>query len=279
VGDGSATWEPGSESSLTDLECPNPLRQLRLVGSPVREGTRALRVSVSPQDVWSNGTVRCLLANYGDGVRAGDDVLFEFSLFVPRAGISENLIWELHQPASLYSLDGCGLAPLALVTDGGALTFRIATGDCVVGRGMTTFEPNLRIPGLDPYPRGQWIDLRLRIRFSESPDGIVEVWTRSPGADWPARPALARSGIPTMPYSSSAGVNGVELYEEIGLYPVTEDFRGSDSVYLDAYRRTPLSTGAGRAPYPLVLGLGTLLLLLAATVLARRRRGRRAPGS
>jgi hypothetical protein len=275
TGEVGASWEPGSPNSFSDLECPNPRSQLRVVSSPVREGAHALRVSVTPRDVWSNGTVRCLLADYGSGETVGDDFLYELSLYIPPPGISENLIWELHQPQALYDLPDCGLAPFALHTDGRRLLFRIATGDCTPGRGMSYFAPNIVIPGLDPYPRGAWIDLRIRIRFAEARNGIVEVWSRRAGQAWPPQPAVVRKGIPTMPFASSAGVHDVTLYTELGLYPPAKDSAPSDAIYLDAYRRTSVPADHGRTLAPLVgIGLAAALAGLAVWWVRRRRAGR-----
>ncbi len=263
---GTATWEPGSPTAFEDLECPHPRRQLRVVSAPVREGTRAVRVSVGPDDVWSNGTVRCLMASYSAGEMAGDDVTFSFSLLIPERGISEVLIWELHQPQSLYDLPGCGLAPFAIFSDGRGLLFRIATGDCRSGKGMSFFEPNIAIPRLVPYPRGVWIDLRIRIRFAEAPTGRVELWSRTAGHSWPRQPSVTRSGIPTMPFSSAEGVNGVALYDELGLYPATQPYAGRDTVFLDAYRRTITTGGGGETPWIVAAAIAALALSAAAWI-------------
>jgi hypothetical protein len=234
----SVGWEPGETTSFVELECGHPKRQLRVVSSPVRDGSRAARFSISPQDVWKNGSVRCLLADYTSGETVGDDYVFQFSILIPKPGISKNLLWELHQPRQLYDIPGCGLAPFAIFTDGRKLMLRIATGDCTTGKGMATFEPSIPISGLDPYPTARWIDIKLRIRFREENDGTVQLWSRLEGEPWPASPLVERDAIPTMPFSTSASVRNVKLYTELGLYPPVDDYRGTDTVYFDAYRRT-----------------------------------------
>ena len=62
----------------------------------------------------------------------------------------------------------------------------------------------------------------------------------------------------------------------MGLYPGRDDYQGSDTVYLDAYRRTAtpsagyVSKGAAIA----VAAIATLLLLVLAFIFRRRRTGR-----
>lgn len=270
-GDVSATWEPGHPTSFTELECPHPKRQFELVSAPVREGTRAARFSVTPRDVWSNGSVRCLATDYTSAETDGDDFVYTFSLLIPAAGISANLIWELHQSEALYTLPGCGVAPFALHTDGSRLLLRIATGDCVEGKGLSTFEPNIAIPGLDPYPRAQWIDVKIRIRFSESPDGIVELWSRVAGTSWPSAPSVERRGIPTMPFSSSARIRRTALYTQMGLYPGRDNYSGNDTLFLDGYRRTSASSGFSSTASVLAVTLTATLLALVLATAGRRR--------
>src|SRR6185437_11311238 len=117
-------------------------------------GGHAARFNITGADVWSgNGTVRCLAAKYDTGETTGMDSYFHLSVYIPSPGISSNLIWELHHPSSLYNLSKCGVAPLAITTDGTRLQFRIATGNCTVGSGWSHWESAIPIPGLIPYPK------------------------------------------------------------------------------------------------------------------------------
>ncbi|WP_181813487.1 heparin lyase I family protein [Gaiella occulta] len=248
----AGTWEGGGYAPFSTLECPHPSTQFQLVSSPVREGSYAARFSITGNDVWSNGSVRCLAAKYDTGETTGMDKYFRLSVYIPSPGISSNLIWELHHPSSLYNLPGCGIAPFALTTDGSRLLFRIATGDCKVGAvNWSYWEPNIVIPGLSPYPKDTWIDLVIHIRFSESANGLVEVWNRVGGGSWPSSPQLTRSNIPTMPFSNATGVHDAKLYTEMGLYP-GGPYSGSDTIYLDDYRReSSLAAALGSsAPAP-----------------------------
>ena len=131
----SGTWEAGGYAPFSALECPHPATQFQVVTSPVREGTHSARFNITGADVWPNtGTVRCLAAKYDTGETTGMDSYFHLSIYIPSPGISSNLIWELHHPSSLYNLSKCGVAPLAITTDGTGLQFRIATGNCTVGQ-------------------------------------------------------------------------------------------------------------------------------------------------
>lgn len=238
-------WRSGTNEAFTTLECPHPDTQFKIVNKPTRHGGHAARFTIHSDDRWSNGEVRCLDANYTTNEAAGQTYFFGFSMYVPRPGLSNNLIWELHHPASLYTVASCGLAPYAVFVHGQALQFRISTGDCHPGHGNAVHELNIAIPGLDRYPRRRWIDFVIRISFSET-NGSVDLWSRLAGARWPSSPLISRRHIPTLPYCSSCHVHGVKLYTEMGLYPGSENYSGTDTVYLDSYARGP--TFASVAP-------------------------------
>jgi hypothetical protein len=247
-----SSFETGTEP-LTTLECAHPSTQFTRVTSPVREGSYAAKFTETGADVWSNGSVRCLAANYSSGETTGNDYYYHLSIFIPSNGISSNLIWELHHPSSLYTLPhGCGVAPFALHTDGTRLKFRIATGDCTdPNHGWAYWEPNIVIPGLDPYPRNTWIDFVFHIKFAESATGTVEVYSRTGSNAWPSSPQIRRTGIPTMPYSSATNVHNARLYWELGLYPGYTGYQGNDTLYVDDFRReTSLSSAMGGTPAP-----------------------------
>ncbi len=235
-------FETGDTSQFSGLECPDPETQVEVYGAGAaypspRQGRYAARFSETARDIWAgNGMVRCLAARYDTDESAGDEYYYAFSLSVPASGLNDNLLWELHHPSSLYRLPGCGVAPLALSARSGGLRFRIATGNCTVGAGYSYWNPDIPIPGLATVPRSTWIDFVVHVSFSES-DGIVEVWHRTGSGTFPATPQLARHGIPTLPYSNTANVHGVSLYTEMGLYTGRTDYSGSDTVYLDGYRR------------------------------------------
>ena len=178
------------------------------------------------------------------------DGYFHLSLDIPSPGISGNLIWELHHPSQLYNLNGCGVAPFAITTDGSKLQLRLETGDCKVGQNWT-YRETVGIPSLSPYPKDTWIDVIVHIRFSEANDGLVELWSRTAGSSWPDSPEISRSGIPTMPFSSSTGVHNAQLYTEMGLYPGYSGYNGNDTIYLDDYRReSSLAAAKGENEQP-----------------------------
>ena len=244
------TWESGGFAPFSTLECPHPSSQFQLVTSPVRQGSYAAKFGISGGDVWSNGTVRCLAAKYDSGETTGMDGYFHLSLNIPSPGISSNLIWELHHPSQLYNLNGCGVAPFAITTDGSKLQLRLETGDCKVGQNWT-YRETVGIPSLSPYPKDTWIDVIVHIRFSEANDGLVELWSRTAGSSWPDSPEISRSGIPTMPFSSSTGVHNAQLYTEMGLYPGYSGYNGNDTIYLDDYRReSSLAAAKGENEQP-----------------------------
>ena len=77
-------FETSDTSQFTAVECPNPERQLEIVTNVVRQGRYAARFEVSPKDKWSNGSIRCLVANTDTKEREDDDYYFAFSIYFPR---------------------------------------------------------------------------------------------------------------------------------------------------------------------------------------------------
>src|SRR3712207_3299552 len=69
-------FETFDAGQFSDLECPHPSRQFKVVTDPVRQGRYAARVEVAPGDTWSNGSIRCMVANYDSNERDGDDYYF-----------------------------------------------------------------------------------------------------------------------------------------------------------------------------------------------------------
>jgi hypothetical protein len=248
-------FETGDSSQFSGLECAHPGTQFQVYDASnssypaPRQGKYAARISETANDVWSgNNMVRCLAAQYGSDESAGQDYYYGFSLYVPSTGLSNNLLWELHHPSSLYTLPGCGVAPFALNAANGGLTFRISTGNCTVGSGYAYWNPNIQLPGLATAPRSTWIDFVVHIAFSET-NGTVEVSYRTGSNPFPSSPQLARYNIPTLPYANSANVHNVSLYTEMGLYVGSTGYSGSDTVYLDGYRRG-LSKAGVMAEFP-----------------------------
>lgn len=236
-------FETGNTSQFSSLECPNPSTQLEVYDASrtaypaPRQGRYAARFSETANDVWSgNNMVRCLAANYDSNESTGDEYYYGFSLYVPAAGLTDNLLWELHHPRELYTLSACSVAPFALHSRSGGLNFRIATGNCNVGAGYAYWQPNIALPGLTSTPRSTWIDFVVHISFSET-SGTVEVSYRTGDNPFPATPQLARYAIPTMPYANSANVHNVDLYTEMGLYTGRTGYTSTDTVFLDGYRR------------------------------------------
>jgi hypothetical protein len=240
----TSTFETGTDP-FTSLECAHPSTQFTRVTSPVREGTYAARFSETATDVWSNGSVRCLAAKYDSGETTGNDYYYHLSFYFPQT-LSDNLLWELHHPSTLYNISaGCSVAPHALLArSGGNIVYRLFTGNC--NGTIYAHQEVISIPGLNPYPKNVWVDFLVHIKFAESNTGVVEVYWRKDGDPWPSTPQVSRSGVPTMPYSDALNVHNVKLYWEMGLYPGSSGYSGSDAVIIDDYRReTSLAAAEG----------------------------------
>jgi hypothetical protein len=239
----SANLGSGVESPFNNFECANVSRQFRIDRSITRGGAPSARFEERPGDVWQpNGTVRCLVADYSSGETSGNDYYFGFSIYVPTgAANSGNLVWALHQSHDLYQHPECAVAPYAVhfETRGRreGLYFRVVGGNCVLGRGWSLWRPNIRLRGLDPVPRDTWIDLLVHIRFDESPNGVVEVWSRRAGAAWPRRAAVFMRKIPTLPRCDVCPVHDTKLYTTFGLYTGSSSTKVVSVVYISGYRR------------------------------------------
>jgi hypothetical protein len=249
-------FETGDTSQFSGLECPHPDTQFRIVTEPTRQGRYAARFQEGPGDNWvaGDGSIRCLAANYDSGESQGDDYYFGFSLYFPQVP-SSSLLWELHARREIYSIDpNTAVSPHAVYVENGRLMYRLLTGPAVWNgqdwTGWSHYEPQLEL--LPSLPVGRWVDLVIHIRFSHSPDGVVEVWTRTEGEAWPARPQVSRPGIATLPWVPGydnriwGGPNDPDvpddvftssLYTELGIYKGGSRTSATDVVYHDGYRR------------------------------------------
>lgn len=231
-------WQTGDNSQWSGLECPNPSTQFSIGSAPGGRPGYAARFQETPADVWpGNGTIRCLDQRGDTAETAGNDYWFGLSAYFPGPTMGDNLVWELHHPASLYNLAGCGVAPYAILIDQGKLVFRFAGANCIVGQGWTQWEPSIPIPGLNPTPVATWVDFAIHIRFTEGTTGVVELYARTGSNPWPTSPLITRSGIPTLPFCNSCGIHNVLLYTEVGLYKGSSTMSGTDVAYLQGYKR------------------------------------------
>jgi hypothetical protein len=249
-------FETADESQFSALECAAPERQVRVVTDPVRQGRYAARFEQAPGDQWVNGSVRCLAAAYDSGEGEGDDYFYAFSVYFPDEP-ADNLLWELHGPEEIYSVDpNTSVAPHTIAVDRGQLVYRLLTGPAVWDgdrwTGWSTYEP--RIPLLDRIPVGEWIDLVVHIRFTHDDDGVLEVWHRTGEDAWPDGPQLQRRDVPTLQWIPGVDdriwghandpavpedVRTSALYLELGLYKGGPTTLTTDVVYHDGFRRGP----------------------------------------
>ncbi len=234
-------WETGNTSQSTGLECPSDSKDFSIVTSPVRGGRYAAHFHVDPTSaLWNNDMPRCLATLYNSGETTGNEYYYGFSVYIP-ANIRSSLLWELHQPSSIYSVSGaCSIAPFALHAESwgslNGLYFRIATGDCSPSMaGYPNQEMDIPLPNLDPEPLGKWIDFVVHIKFEESNTGIVELWDRVGGNPYALE--ITRSGIPTTQYCSSCGVHNIALYTEMGVYSGTLNPGENIDSYMDEFHR------------------------------------------
>jgi hypothetical protein len=247
-------FETSDARQFSALECPHPSRQFKIVTSPVRQGQYAARIEVAPGDTWSNGSIRCMLANYDSDEQSGDDYYFAFSIYFPYTP-SDNTVWELHSRSDLYSIDpDTSVTPHALITEQGSLQYRLLTGpaswDGSTWTGWSHYEPNISL--LRNIPVRCWIDIVIHIKFAHSSRGTLEVWNRVGNGRWTDKPQVSRHDIPTLQWIPGfehevfghpndpripSDIYTSSLYVEMGLYPGTDSIERTTVVYLDGYRR------------------------------------------
>jgi hypothetical protein len=259
-------FEVRNDPHFDGLECAYPDRQFQIVTHPVRQGRYAGRFEERPGDAWSNGSIRCLVADYGSDEKEGDDRYFGLSLYLPDR-LSDNTIWELHQRREIYEVaPDTAVTPHALEVVDGSLAYRLLTGPAFWNGtrwiGWSHYEPT--IPLLAPVPVGTWLDIIVHIRFTHAADGILEVWARAGNGAWPQRPQISRTGVPTLQWIPGhdhriwgrpndprvpKDILTSSLYTEMGVYKGGNRTETTDVVYLDGYRRGT-SLEAVRAGFP-----------------------------
>jgi hypothetical protein len=187
-------------------------------------------------DLWAGHSYRSMLAKYdsNEGTTGGKDFTYGFSFQMQGAIPRYQHLWELHQRANIYSVDGdLAVAPHAVMIVDGRLEYRMMTGAGMwSGSEWTRYTSyNDRVllrPTLTP---GTWYDVMVRVRASEGGDGLVEVFARAAGEQWPTTPTWSKAG-PTLPYipggldpnvptkrstlDTAGGQSG--LYLEVGMY-------------------------------------------------------------
>ena len=272
-----ASLVPGSIDFRGDFEsrdpwqysgfnCPDPPRQFQIVTSPVRQGLYAGRFEQVPAGPSSS----CLASAADTGEREGQEYYYGFSMYFPRK-ISSNTLWELHMRGDIFSVDpNTAVVPHAIIADGaGGLRYNLLTGPAYWGGGAWTgwshFDSGLSLgDDLDDYPTGTWIDFIVHLRFTESAEGLLEVWHRTGEGPWPAAPQLARYDVPTLQWIPGYDnqiwgypndpdvpndIHTSSLYTAFGLYKGGPYTSVTDVVYHDGYRRGP-SFAAVVAEFP-----------------------------
>lgn len=203
-----------------------------IAGAIRQHFTKSFYIECHPGDIWANNnTVRCLCAKYLSGANAdpdpvttGDEAWYVFSIYIPTNmnPAVDTLLWELHHPASLYSLQSLGVAPFAVQLNGGNIEFRHLGGNGTVGQGYAFGQYHYVMTSIS---YGTWLDFKVHIKFSESSgssNAIAECWVDKTGnAAWPVTPQYTSATFgypPTMPFCNSNNVHNVQLYTENGQY-------------------------------------------------------------
>jgi hypothetical protein len=216
-------------SAWSGVEAANPREQVTIV--PVEDHSMlkwAARIKQRPTDTWKgNNTIRCLLNRLDTDETVGEtrSYFMAFKLLTP---LSNNLLWELHQPRSIYTLPNAGVAPHALLCHNGGLIWRTATGNLGTA-GWPYWKPSQSIAGFASVQLNRWIEIAVEISFSVAL-GTVLVYVRYAGDPWPSNPQINLLAIPTTQYSTKDLVPPVKLYTEAGLYRGTNVLNSTEEI-------------------------------------------------
>ena len=231
------SFESGAFGNWNGLEAYSTSTQFKIQSTIKRAGFNyACRFSEGPGQVWpGNNTVRALAHNTNSGETIGQTHYWWNSIYMPNSGgeaiTHDNLLWEIHNPASLYNLNQGALAPYAVHYRSGNLAVRIVTGNLTLGSGYAHFEPNLLL--YTSPPKDQWIDYIFMIDAFSETSGDVKVWVDPTGTGTFTfgSPAISRTGIPTAQFCNAANVHNVTYYTEIGLYTGGSSISSTDVIY------------------------------------------------
>ena len=225
-------------NGMGGVEAGDPAHQVTFGTGPRRDpagcSTR-FEMHNTASDIWGGHSFRSLLAKYdsNEGTTGGKDFTYGFSFQVQGTVPSYEHIWELHQRANLYTVDRSAVAPHAVLLRDGRLEYRMMTGASKWNGSAWTGSSNYndRIVLRSSVAPGTWYDVMVRIRTSEGSDGLVEVFARAAGEQWPSTPTWSKAG-PTLPYipggldpkvpttlstlDTTGGQSG--LYLEAGMY-------------------------------------------------------------
>jgi len=134
------------------------------------------------------------------------------------------IVLQLHGPASL------GVHPSFHVELNDHFSIYLHAGD-LDGTHIENTEYLLSDGSIHP---GAWTDFVLKIKFSKSYTGSVDVWRREEGeADFTS--ILSLADVPTLQYKSSLGPNAGDHYWQHGFYRQAEYF--TNILWLDCFTR------------------------------------------
>jgi uncharacterized protein (TIGR03382 family) len=196
----TSDFESGDLSAWTGTQAVSADR-LQIVSDPVREGSKALKVTVNHGDDPINcGNDRAEMLNMSYEA-VGSEYFYRFSVMFPNDYPSHPK-WQLFSQWHQTGLNGS--PPVEMYVAGEQIRFR-AGGEEELWKG--------------PLQRGQWIDFVLHIRWSDDPkQGFVELY---------------RDGQVVLPKMARATqLPGQLNYMKMGLYRARE-IQATGTIYFD----------------------------------------------
>ena len=223
-----------------------------LVGSPVRSGRQAARITVAQgysRFGWNESTQLVDSSNE----QPGDDFWYAFSVNFPtdwfppyRWGIFAEWHAEL------------GTSPI-ISFDARADTATLALNAGLTDEQANSFQVSIGRPLLATLSKGKWNDFVMHVRWSKK-NGEVGVWHKLAGRN-KFIPLVRLSGIPTFQWTSTGA--GIGAYVLLGLYrgsycpqPTQVGCTSSlgvqppSTLFLDSYARGSSFEGVVKAAFP-----------------------------
>jgi hypothetical protein len=223
-----------------------------LVGSPVRQGTKAARFTARQGYSRFGHNEDTEVVLHG-GEKRGDDYWYAWSTLFPQD-------WEAPHKWGIFAQwhARLGTSPIvSLNARADSATLNLLSG--ITDEEANRTEVNREIPILSSLAKGQWNDFLLHVRWSTEHDGLLELYHRVKGSATMRRVAYVRN-VPTFQVTREG--KGVGTYLLLGIYrgsmcPQPTELSCSaqpgqppNVLFHDGFTRAPRFEQAARSAFP-----------------------------
>lgn len=240
-------FESGSAGDWKTWQGRDKGRQFDIVKSPVRQGKYAAKFSVENRDKHgSNSGERSEVSNllptdipFDNRDREGDNFYYAWSTYFPKDFPKIKRWAAIVQWHGQFG--GTGSVTLGIkALENGGLYANLNAGKC----GSDNFCERLKqFSILDNIKKGEWHDFVVRVKWSCSNDGELEVWHKM-ADEGSYDKKVSRSNLPTLKYTHS---RCNKVYKKLGLYRSSGN-TATHTVYHDGFvQGTSFDAVAGHA--------------------------------